>query len=182
MWLVHRKLVFCLRSQVRGSVRKRNNNFQCLLFLHSCHCQKTVLKEKKFYSFLPRNSADNVFCVSKRLIYTIDARKSQAFLIPFLSQTHPTKLSWGAAEEQARIGGTTLASTNCFPSIVGRGAGRSLVSPRNSFICCLIMVGREEVQPTASCTIQMMISTTTFTGLTLLLHNRGGTLQLKPCT
>ena len=103
MWLVHRKLVFCLRSQVRGSVRKRNNNFQCLIFLHSCHCQTTVLKEKKFYSFLPRNSADNVFCVSKRLIYTIDAGESQAFLIPFSSQTHPTKLSWRAAEEQATI-------------------------------------------------------------------------------
>ena len=138
MWLVHRKLVFYLRRQVRGSVRN------CLIFLHSCHCQTTVLKEKKFYSFLPRNSADNVFCVSKRLIYTIDPGGSQAFLIPFSSQTLPTKLSWRAAEEQASIRGPALASTNCCLSIAGRG----------------------EVQSTASCTIQMMISTTTSTGLT----------------
>ena len=103
MWLVHRKLVFCLRSQVRGSVRKRNNNFQCLIFLHSCHCQTTVLKEKEFYSFLPRNSADNVFCVSKRLIYTIGAGESQVFLIPFFVPDPPhqveLKSSGGAGDD-----------------------------------------------------------------------------------
>ena len=54
MWLVHRKLVFCLRSQVRSSERKRNNNFHCLHFWHSYYCQTTGLEEKEFYSFLPR--------------------------------------------------------------------------------------------------------------------------------
>ena len=60
------------------------------------------MKEKKFYSFLPRNSADNVFCVSKRLIYTIDAGESQAFLILFFVSDPPHQVELKTLSDETK--------------------------------------------------------------------------------